>query len=248
MEKVTEATWRSIHTDYIQFAHCSYLAAKSDKQPPGAHIFLDKNVIDTIRYSFDSLEASTVFVYHMGLNKQLPIQPEDNWLARYMRRTWRALSLAERLGMLVFAWTGKSFWKSSEEFQLFIDLKRVRNGLTHPIPYGTEIEKEILYEEELENGLISTKARHIGDPKELTPNWLTSTKAVACFQNDPIKMTIADAEKALEIMLLHLVRLEDIFFRGSDAWFSIWAEQIKEIASAQQILESIGRHFNDYWE
>src|SRR5262249_13210469 len=129
---------------------------------------LDRNIIDTIRYSYDCLEASIEFVYHMGELKQLPVNMQDNWLSRrYLKGKWNSLSLSDRIGILSYAWTGENFWRTESQRQLFDDLKKVRDGLTHPVPFGTELEEEILLEQEIENGAFLTKAQPLGEPKQI---------------------------------------------------------------------------------
>ena len=123
-QTITEHTWRSLHNDYLRFAILSLRACDQSHSEP-SYLYADRHVIDTIRYSYDCLEASIEFIYFLGEQKQLPIIIQDNWLSRSLKRKWSNLSLSDRLGMLTFAWTGHAFWENDTQFQLFADLKKV---------------------------------------------------------------------------------------------------------------------------
>jgi len=126
----------------MDFAISSFRECEKGQNKPSFGAMLDRNIIDTIRYSYDCLEASIEFVFHMGGLRQLPIKTQENWLSRYLKRKWRELNISDRTGMLSYAWTGQNFWLTDNQHQLFEDLKRVRDGLTHPVPFGTELEEE----------------------------------------------------------------------------------------------------------
>jgi hypothetical protein len=205
-EGLKDRIWESIHTDYLEFAVLSLQACQESISESNLGVCLNRNVIDTIRYSYDCLEASVEFIYHMGLLKQLPIAIQDTWLSRNLQRKWNNLSLGDRIGMLIYAGVGQTIWRSDNQYKLFEELKRVRDGLTHPVPFGTELEKEILLQQELEDGIVFTKSRPIGEPKQIGSAIMnfSSKAAVADFNRNPRLLGNADAEKALEILLCHL--------------------------------------------
>src|SRR5687767_9320697 len=136
MEKKVEAQpWRTIHLNYLEFAVLSFRACGEETVPSGTG--LNRPVVDTIRYAYDGLEASTEFVRHMGLLKELPGPLQENWLSRYLDHNWEQLSLSDRIGVLAYAWLGQRFWQTEKQFQLLEDLKQVRETLARPLPLGT---------------------------------------------------------------------------------------------------------------
>src|SRR5215471_14495866 len=143
VDRRKDRTWQSIHIDYIAFAVLSWRASKQGQSEHSSGVYLNRNVIDTIRYSYDCLEASVEFIYHMGLLKQLAVDIQENWLVSNLNRKWNNLSLSDRIGMLTYSWLDRPFWQSDSEYKLFEDLKKVRDGLTHPVPFGTELEMEV---------------------------------------------------------------------------------------------------------
>jgi hypothetical protein len=134
-----------------------------------------------------------------------------------------------------------------EQHQLFEDLKKVRDRLTHPIPFGTEIEEEIVMQREIANGLIYTRSRPSSREKILKPNWLVSDKPVANFKPSPERLNREDAEQALEILLRHLMRLEDIFFEGRTSWFGFYDDSKNCLLSTEELLKTIKCRFEKVW-
>lgn len=250
MEEVTtERAWQSVHSDYLRFAMLSVRACEEGENASTTSVYVNRHVIEAIRYSYDCLEASVEFVFHMGRLNQLPIRLSENWLSRHMSRKWRSLSLSDRLGMLAFAWTGESFWQTGHQFQLFEDLKRVRDGLTHPRPFGTEREFEIITHEETADGIIYTVRRPVGEGKEIDPDWLVhGSRAVAQFESSPDKLERKDAEQALEILLRHLIRLEEIFFQRRTTWFGFYDDSVDCLLSTEELLETINCRFEQAWQ
>ena len=249
-EKVKDRTWESIHTDYLEFAFLSFQASQDSGSELTRGVRLNRNVIDTIRYSYDCLEASIEFVYHMGLLKQLPIAIQDNWLSRNLQRKWNNLSLGDRIGMLVYAWAGKTFWQSDNQYKLFEELKRVRDGLTHPVPFGTELEEEILLRQELEDSIVFTKSLPIGEPKQIGSVIMNFSPkgAIANFNQNPRLLANTDAEQALEILLCHLSRLEGTFFGRATTWFAFYETMSNSLLSLKDLLGRINRRFENIWE
>lgn len=247
-DKITELTWRSIHTDYLRFAVLSFYACDNAKTNL---IFLNRHVVETIRYSYDCVEASVEFIYFMGENNQLRIDVPNNWLSRHLRRKWHDLSLSDRIGILTYAWTNQSFWKTEQQLQLFYDLKKVRDGLTHPYPFGTEIEYEVVSEETLVEpvwGVMGEVRRPTGKINYTSKDKLVnSNKAIAEFTPSVNMLGKKDAKQALEILLWHLIRIEDLFFGRRTSWFSHYDEVNKQAITAEDLLKSITPKFGEYW-
>ena len=242
-------SWRSIHTDYLGFTVEAYLACQ--KKPPGPTdgINLHRHAIDAIRYSYDCLESSAEFVYHMGRLKQLRVSVPTNWLTRYIERNWKNLSLSDRIGILTYGWTGEQFWLTDDQFRLFQEWKKVRDGLTHPVPFGTELEQEILLRQELEDGGTLTQSRLISPPKQVGADSMVfnSQRAIAHFSQNPSSLGEEDAAKAVEILLYHLVRLEDIFFGGRSTWFSFYESASNSISTTKDLLGMMTCKFAEVW-
>jgi hypothetical protein len=245
-----DRTWQSIHVDYIDFAVSSFRECEKGQKKPSIGAILDRNIIDTIRYSYDCLEASIEFVFHMGELKQLPIKIQGNWLTRYLKRKWRELNINDRIGMLSYAWVGQSFWQTDNQRQLFEDLKRVRDGLTHPVPFGTELEEEILLSQEVGSSAYLTKAQPCGEPKQIGSDIMnfSKEKAIAGFNQNPFLLEKADAEIALEIMLCHLCRIQRIFFQRTVTWFSVYDKQANKTLTIDVFLSTITRRFESIWQ
>lgn len=240
--------WQSIHSAYLRFAVFSVRACDQSETDPSNYVYVNRHAIEAIRYSYDCLEASVEFVFHIGCLNQLPVTINDNWLSGHVGRKWRSLSLGDRLGMLTFAWTGKSFWQTKHQYQLFEDLKKVRDGLTHPIPFGTEIETEIITQEKTPNG-VYTESRQIGEGKQLKPDWLVyQRRAVAQFGVSAGSLERKDAEQALEILLRHLVRLEDIFFERRTTWFGFYDDSTSRLLSTEDLIKTINCRFDQVWQ
>lgn len=247
-DEIKKSIWQSIHSDYLRFAVLSVRACEQGTADSTAHTYVNRNVIEAIRYSYDCFESSVEFIFHMGCLNQLPVTLNDNWLSRYTKREWDNLSLSNRIGILTFAWTGKDFWQAEYQYQLFKDLKKIRDGLTHPIPFGTEIETKIITQEVTTNGTF-TESRQIGEGKQLKPDRLVyQSKAVAQFEPSVKRLDRKDAEQALEILLRHLIRLEDIFFGRRTTWFSFYNDSTNSLLSTEDLIRSINCRFEQVWQ
>jgi len=248
-ERAKERTWRSVHEDYIKFAVLSYRASRRATSDPNLSSYLNRNVIDTIRYSYDCLEASVEFIHQMGLLKQLPVDVPDNWLARYLHRRWDGLSLSDRIGMLTCAWLRAEFWQSHGAYQLFAELRRVRDGLTHPVPFGTELEREILRRQEFQDGSVFTESRPIGESTQIGKRKMDfgSKTGVAQFSRNPCLLGADDAERALEIMLRHLSRFERLFYGRTSTAFAFFDAETGGLRSPDDLLGAIGCRFESAW-
>ena len=244
---ITEHTWRSLHTDYLRFAVLSLRACDQSQNEPG-YPYANRHVIDTIRYSYDCLDASIEFIYLLGTQNQLPISLANNWLSRSFKRKWKNLSLSDRLGMLAFAWIGQAFWQNDTQFQLFTDLKKVRDGLTHPIPFGTEIEFEIMSDEETAKEHVYGTRKPTGKFRYLKPDWLVEKNSVAKFSPSADAFQKSDAEQAVEIMLRHAIRLEDLFFARRTSWFAFYETSEDRIYTAEELLQKITCRFDEVWQ
>jgi len=234
MKEVKKISYSSVHTDYLRFAYLSFQECKTEGAK-SSFPYINRNAIETIRYSFDCLEASIKFTFVMGSHKQLPITIPENWLTRYMCRQWSTLSLSDSLGLLSFAWTGQSFWQNDQQYQLFDDLRKLRNGLTHPKPLGTIVFKDA----------EASRMEEMLDPYFL----VHSKKPIAKFHNSPHLLDISDAEKALEILFHHLIRIQNLFCQGLWATqFSYYDETNKNIYSTDKLLQQLHCKFSKYWE
>lgn len=233
---ITEQSFRSIHTAYLRFAILSLRACDQSRHELRT-TYINRNAIEAIRYSYDCLEASAEFIFLLGQQKQLPIEISENWLSRSLHRKWANLSLSDKFGMLAFAWTGQAFWQHDAQYQLFTDLKKVRDGLTHPVPFGTEIEFEILSDEETAKDQVYGVQKPTGKFKYTKPDWLTNTKnAVATFAQSTDELEKRDAEQAVEIMLRHAIRIEDIFFTRRTTWFAFYELSEDQIYTTEELL------------
>lgn len=249
-KRIKEKSWRSIHLDYLHFAVLSFQASLKAPaaSPPG--VCLDRHVMETIRYTYDCLEATVEFIRHMGLLKQLPVEIHENWFSRYLEHNWEQLNLSDRIGILAYAWRNQRFWQTEKQLQLFEDLKKVRDGLTQPIPFGTEIEQEIITRRELNARQIRSQSQLAGGsrPARSERPFLGTKKAVAEFEPNPIHLGKADAEQAIEILLCHLLRFEEIYFGECPRWFSFYEDERQRLLSPKDLLEGINRRFKEIWE
>ncbi len=251
-ERRRENQWLSLHTDYLQFAYeshrASQIAGASTAIEPFS--FVKRSVIETIRYSFDCLDATLNFVYEMGRLKQLPVQAPDTWLTRHMERNWSGMSVAERIGMLTYAWIGEAFWETKERFGLFNDLRRIRGGLTHPEPFGEIREYEVVAAESLPGGIKSETRNYVEQRNLLKPKLLVApneNEQVARFHAQPTELDPTDGEKALEILLCHLCRMEALFFGRPTTEIAMYFLETNSIESPRQLLGRLNRHFQNVW-
>lgn len=246
VEIETKREHRSMHQDYLLFAWHSLLDCSGDKVNPITSAYVNRPAIEAIRYSYDCLDASINFVLEQGKLNQLPITIRDNWLSRFLDRKWIELSLSDRIGILSFAWTMEPFWKTDDQFQLYEDLRKVRNGLTHPKPFGREVTSEVLREQSENECKIS---RQIGEDRLLKPDWLVApNKAIASFNQRPDKLGKEDAEIAFEILLHHLSRFEELFFNNRTTWFGVYDKASKQGLYPKNLLNAMNCRFKQIWE
>ncbi len=57
-------------------------------------------------------------------------------------RQWQSLKLGDKLGLLSFTKCVGGFWETDTQRQLFDELRKVRNALTHPGIFGLELRQE----------------------------------------------------------------------------------------------------------
>ncbi len=240
--------WRSLHTQYLWFAVRSVRASRRKGRGLDAATAMLRHKIESIRYSYDCLEASMWFVFHQACSEQLPTKVAGNWLLRHLKRKASEVSLADFIGMLTFGWTGQSFWLGKTQFQLFEDLRKVRNGFTHPQPFGTKARSMVISEEPIDGGLVRRMSRQVGADDELRPDWLIHRKkAVAKFAPNPDKLKYSDAEQALEILLRHLLRIQEVFFGHEDSSFAYWDEGNTRAVPTSELLDTIKCRFAEVW-
>ena len=214
-----------------------------------------QEVVDAVRYSYDCLEATAEFVYNSGKREELPASIPSSWLTRYLDRKWQGLNLSDKLGLMAYAWTQSDFWESKAQYQLFSELKRARDGLTHTQPFATEYNMKLLSEER-EGRLVLRQyavyqerdiSRKRLEAKGLKSATLSEKKSIAQFSPTPASLDRFDAEKAVEIMLLHLERVCHLFFRGDGRHFRVYGHPIHVECSCADARELIGRRFDHIW-
>lgn len=248
-ELYKEREWTSVHSNYIEFALQSLAISKDRTLSINTTPGISRPALEAIRYAYDVIDASIEFVHHMGIIHQLRLRPPDTWLTRYVNRKWsEKMSLCDRLGLLAYSWVKSEFWQSKEQLQLFMDLKKLRDGLTHPRPAGVETTEEIL--NEIRNlDAVFTWSRDIGEPVVITAKHLVNEgKAIAEFANMPDKLTSNDADQAIEIMLWHLSRMDDLFFGGPSTEFAVYDSKAKKVISARELLQASSNKFAAYWK
>jgi hypothetical protein len=184
----------------------------------------------------------------MGSGRQLRLKLPETWLTRYVARKWSGLPLSDQLGLLAHAWTGADFWESESQLQLFEDLKKLRDGLTHPRPSGLRSTTEIIEETRDLDGVF-TVGRSVGEPIVVTAERLLNRgRAIAQFSPTPEGLAWNDADQAIEIMLWHLSRIDALFFRGPSTWFAIYDHEAKEPRTALDLLRMSSQRFAQWWE
>lgn len=126
---------------------------------------------------------------------------------------------------------------------LFEDLKKLRDGLTHPRPVAMERRQEVLEQREEEGGAL-TVSRLLEE--KLTEGFV-KMNGIASFTEDPTRLSAEDAEQAFEIALLHLVRFEAIAGETHSGWFDVYDEETNTIRTPEDLLRVISRRFGDLW-
>ncbi len=232
MQKVTEYSGRSFHGDYLQFAIQSYRSSKEQHED----WTVNRHIIDCIFYSYACIEATTEFIHWW----KKPI--EENWLIRYVERKWHNLSVSDKIGLLSFAWKNRSFWEDEDAFQLFQDLKKLRDGLMHLPPFIYIAEKTTNRPTNPVSGQIYPLHEHyIRMPDAQKKTYLISRNAVAQFKNDPSQLDQEDAEQVIEILLRHLLRFDDIFFDNTGE-FSFWEDNMALLTIHELLQNELPTH------
>lgn len=243
--------WRSLHQDYLQFAFDSVRACRravpsTQVRTPLGRVAINRYALEAVRYSYDALEASVNFVFHATRLGQTHVVFDDTWLKRFLKRKFHNLGMSDKLGLISWAWIGQPFWESEDQFILFADLKKLRDGLTHPRPIGRERRQEILQEEEIDDARL-TVSRLLEEKLLGTNLFVNREKTIASFTEDPIRLTIEDAEKAFEITLLHLIRLEEIAWGKPSGWFDLYDDETNLTQTPRDLLRLIPRRFESIW-
>jgi len=239
--------WQSPHWYYLKFAVESAELCRTESPTLPNASNMNRVAIEAVRYAFDTLDAATEFIHLLGLQSQLRFTPPDNWLTRYCEREWKAFSVGERIGILTFAWTGQSFWRDDKEFQLFEDLKKLRGALTHPRPAGIERRRRVTAREVM-GRLEGTTAVPDGEPIILNPGHMThGRRALATFATSPFALDSNDADQAVEILLCHLARCDEIFFGRSTTWFALNDPVNARPVPALELLRAWPRRLNAHW-
>ncbi len=244
--------WMSLHQDYLQFAFDSVCAARESAprtaavvRAPLRRVWVDRAALEGVRYSYDALEAGVKFVLHGIELGAGTLARDDTWLRRFVIRKFRDMALGDKLGLVSWAWGDREFWQSEGEWKLFEDLKKLRNGLTHPRPVGRQSRHEILEKKEADD-IKLTVSRQL-EEKLINAEVFVNKSGIASFTEDPTRLCPEDAEKAFEIALLHLARLEEVTLGPHSGWFDIFDEDAGTTRSPPDLLRRLPRHFADVW-
>lgn len=223
----------TLHWAYLEFAIRSSTAKVSPTQPPS--IPVSRNIIEAIRYSYDFLDAAAEFAYQLVKDGYRGDLRPDNWLTRYMDRTWNHLSLSDKLGFLSFSCCEEGFWQSNDQRRLFEDLQTVRNALTHPGIFGVETIKEFA---DYSSPALSSQ--------ETIRGKMRRTDSV--FAEHPEKLSQKDAKKAVEIALRHAERFEQLFSAPGKTYFSRINPRTGVVQSPTSVLARMRkRYFDSIW-
>lgn len=223
-------TRTSLHRSYLAFAIRAArqrAARRRYGEPVGRHI------VEAIRYSFDFIDASAEYAYHL-----LGDGPRfDTWLGRYVARTWKTVGLSDRLGLLSYTRTQRGFWQDDNELRLFEDLRHVRNALTHPSMFEkrTEAEYPDFHSEPVRSHTVVSGK-------------MARSKPLARFAQHPEDLSQDDARKAVEIALRHAERFEYLVGCKNEHLFGVVNWRTGRIESATRVLARLRtRHFDSLW-
>ena len=125
---------------------------------------------------------------------------------------------------------------------------KVRDGLTHPIPFGTEIEFEIIPDEETAKDNIYGARRPTGKFKYLKPDMLVEKSSVATFAQSADALQKSDAEQAVEVMLRHTIKFQDFFFNRPTPLFAYYEASENRAYTTEELLQTITRRFDNIWQ
>lgn len=250
-ERQVVQEWRSLHQDYLQFAFdsvraCRRTAPSTQVRAPLDRASVNRYALEAVRYSYDALEASVNFVFHAASLGQTRLEFDDVWWKKYLKKKFHDIKLSEKLGIAFLTLTGQPFWQSEEQYILFADLKKLRDGLTHPRPVGRERRQEVLQEEEMDDTRLIV-SRLLEERLLGADLFVNRERTIASFTEDPTRLTTEDAEKAFEIALLHLIRLEEIAYGEHSGWFDVYDEETNRVQTQEDLLRVIPRRFEAVW-
>ena len=91
--------------------------------------------------------------------------------------------------------------------------------------------------------------RFVGAEKPIGPEAMSfsSEQSLARFSQNPTSLTPEDASKALEILLRHLIILEDVFFRARTTWFAYFDNRANSLLSTHELLQQMTLSFQNIW-
>lgn len=239
MARITTTTLQNLtlHWAYLEFAIRASASKLSSRKPPS--IPVSRNIIEAIRYSYDFVDAATEFVYQIVKDGPDADSRPDNWLTRYIDRSWNGLGLADKMGFLSFSRCGTGFWNTDEQFQLFEDLRTARNALTHPGIFGIETTEQF---EDYSTPAVSSR-------KTIRSKMRRSKKSGNAFAEHPAELDRQDARKAVEIALRHAERFEELFSPPGATYFSRINPLTKTVQSPAQVLARMRpRYFDAIWK
>ena len=226
----------TLHWAYLEFAMRASASKPSGTKPPS--IPVSRNIIEAIRYSYDFLDAATEFLYTIVRDGPDGDSRPDNWLTRYVDRSWNKLSLADKIGFLGFSRCSTGFWKTDAQLGLFEDLRTVRNALTHPGIFGIGTTERF---RDHSTAAISSRRTARGKMKR-------SRKPSAAFPEHPADLDRQDANKAVEIAVRHAERFEELFSPPGATYFSRINPRTGATQNPAQVLARMrSRHFDAIW-
>jgi hypothetical protein len=227
----------SLHSNYLGFAVQAAEVKPYAKRPFGVPV--SRSIVDAIRYSFDSIDASAEYAYQLMKGGPDGDTRPDNWLRRYIDREWKNLPVSDKLGLLSFFHRGGGFWVSDAERVLFEDLKHVRNALTHPGLFGKTVEAEY----------PDFHAEPVWSETTIKGKLKRGGVSHAGFAEHPEDLSVEDAKKAVEIALRHAERFEQLLGAkdGSILFGAISSKTGDKRAAARILSKKKKRYFDEIW-
>ncbi len=224
--------WNPLHAHFIRFAYDSLMQSKP-RQTSVDWVRLDRATVDTILYSNVALEAAVESALLFAQIGHLS-RPLTEWGKEHCsEHRWTSRHLFKRFEFFARALGDEPFWTNASQRQLFQDLRRLRNELTHSRPVGMELRRS--------NVLQALAVRLIEPDRQVNAG-----RCVANFVQTPDWLGREDAEQAFEILIRHLIRLEEI--GGIGLSFAIFDERTMEHLAPVNLLSKFTCRFEEAWE
>jgi len=243
MGNIKETIVHPFHQSYFQFAYNSFLKCKDANLN-----IVNRNVVETIHYSYSCIESFIEYLLFSYQNNNLELKYHDNWITRYAELEWDRLSLSNKIGFITYLYTSNSFWHNDGEYQLFSELRNIRNRLTHAYPHISGRMIKVTDEQSKTDGSVYRQAEVVSEgPLSKKGNIIKPPKSIVKF-NIVNELDFSDAEKAFEILLYHLIRIEKIFLRGSTTDIAVLSDKEHNLIHARKLLSYITCTLSQYWE